>query len=77
MSHDYDVFLSVEDAPDPIEQAYPFDPTVADRQAVDAERARERQVRADQGERIAVELARIRMGEAAAVARSVAVEPGW
>lgn len=63
--------------PDAVEQAYPFDPTTADRAAVDAERARERTIRADQADRIAVELARLGLDHAAIVARTVGAEPGW
>lgn len=63
--------------PDPVEQATPFDPTTADRAAVDAERARERRVRADQADRISVELAKRGLDYAAIVARHVTTDTPW
>lgn len=64
-------------ARDPVHQAHPFDPSTADRARVDAERARERTIRTDQGERIAVELARLGLEHAAIIARTVSADPGW
>lgn len=64
-------------APDAVEQATWFDPTTADRVAVEAERARERRIRAEQADRIAVELARFGLGEAAVIARGVNTDPLW
>lgn len=63
--------------PDAVEQAIPFDPTAADKAAVDAERARERTIRADHADRIAKELARHGLDYAAITARSVTTDPGW
>lgn len=63
--------------PDAVHQAHPFDPSTADRATVDAERARERTIRTDQADRIAVELARLGLDYAAITARSVTTEPGW
>lgn len=63
--------------PDPVEQAFPFDPTTAARQAVDAERSRERRIRTDQATRITRELDRLGYKDAARVAGLVEVEPGW
>ena len=62
---------------DTAEQAVPFDPTTATRQTVDAERSRERRVRADQATRITRELERLGYEDAARVAGLVEVEPGW
>lgn len=64
-------------APDPVEQAVPFDPTAATRQTVDTERSRERRVRTDQATRITRELERLGYKTAAQVAGLVEVEPGW
>ncbi len=65
--------------PDAADQAYPFDPTTADKAAVDAKRAEERRIREDQRDRTLAVLARyFDPGDwpAALVAR-VDVEPGW
>lgn len=62
---------------DTAEQAVPFDPTTATRQTVDAERSRERRIRADQATRITRELDRLGYTDAAQVAGLVEVEPGW
>ena len=64
-------------APDAVEQAAWFDPTTADRAAVDAERGRERRIRAEQADRISVELAARGLDYAAIVARYVDTGPGW
>lgn len=74
MTHDYD---AVFHTPDASEQAFPFDPSTADRAAVEAERDREREIRADQADRIALELARLGLEHALVVARSVTADPGW
>lgn len=71
--HDYELFRP----PDAVEQAFPFDPTSADRAGVDAERAREHTIRAGQTVRVARELERLGYTDAAQVARLVDVEPGW
>lgn len=65
--------------PDAVEQAYPFDPTVADRAAVDAERARERKIREDQRDRTLAALAVYFEADTwpAAIVAHVDVEPGW
>lgn len=67
--------------PDAVHQAHPFDPSTADKAAVDAERAhrreRERKIREDQADRVAVELARLGLDYAAITARTVTTDPGW
>lgn len=76
MSHDYaSVFRAPDD--DTAWQAYPFDPTTADRAAVNAERAREQSIREDQRDRIITELKRYDELWPIELARSVSVEPGW
>lgn len=64
--------------PDAADQAFPFDPTTADRAAVDAERDRERRIREDQTRRrIMVALRAQERGYEALIAQHVTVEPGW
>jgi len=71
--HDYELFREA----DPMEQVFPFDPTSATREQVDAQRAEERTIRADQTVRVARELERLGYTDAAQVARLVDAEPGW
>lgn len=71
--HSYKLFCE----PDAADQGFPFDPTSATREQVDAQRAEERTVRADQTTRAARELERLGYRDAAQVARLVDVEPGW
>lgn len=73
MTHDYELFRE----PDAAVQAFPFDPTSATREQVDAQRAEEQTIRADQTTRVARELERLGYTDAAQVARLVDVEPGW
>lgn len=63
--------------PDAVHQAYPFDPTTAGRQQVDAERARERTIRTDQVSRVVAELERLGYDVEARYVAAVDVEPGW
>lgn len=64
---------------DAISQAYPFDPSTADRAAVDAERARERRIREDQRDRTLAALAKyFDPGDwPPSIVAHVDVEPGW
>lgn len=65
--------------PDAAEQAYPFDPSTADKAAVDAERARERTIREDQRDRTLAALAKYfdPADWPVALVAHVDVEPGW
>ncbi|KOX10178.1 hypothetical protein [Nocardiopsis sp. NRRL B-16309] len=63
--------------PDTAEQAYPFDPTAADKAAVDDKRAEERGIRADQAARISKELRRQGYEYPARVAEYTSTDPGW
>lgn len=75
MIHDYEVFTE----PDAHEQAFPFDPSTADRGRVDAERARERAIREDQRDRTLAELAKYFEADTwpAQIIAHVTTDPGW
>ena len=71
--HNYELFRPS----DAIEQAFPFDPTSATREQVDAQRAEEQSIRADQTVRVARELERLGYTDAAQVARRVPTAVEW
>lgn len=71
--HDYELFRE----PDAVEQVFPFDPTSATREQVDAQRAEEQSIRADQTTRITRELERLGYTDAAQVARRVPTGGEW
>lgn len=73
MTHDYELFRE----PDAAVQAFPFDPTSATREQVDAQRAEEQSIRVDQAVRVVRELERLGYRDAAHIVRLVDVEPGW
>lgn len=52
-------------------------PTDADADGIERAREWERKIRADQADRIAVELARLGLDYAAVTARHVSTGPGW
>lgn len=72
--HNYDAVFR---EPDAVGQAFPFDPTSATREQVDAQRAEERTIRADQTVRVARELERLGYTDAAQVARRVPTAVEW
>jgi hypothetical protein len=63
--------------PDAARQAHPFDPSTADKAAVDAERALERTIREDQTRRVVAVLREYDELWSIQLVEHVDTEPGW